>query len=82
MDKAVSGHERLLVRGSNRGKLFGQAPEKLGTVNFNTMTGTQLLDAFEAILAGSAKKPKRHAKKSLSPRPKYQKQQANQPKAA
>ncbi|NVM41906.1 hypothetical protein HWX16_16380 [Ochrobactrum intermedium] len=56
--------------------------KKLGTVNFNTMTGTQLLDAFEDILAGSAKKPKDHAKKSLSPRPKYRKQQTNQPKAA
>lgn len=56
--------------------------KRIGTVNFETMTGMQLLGAFEAILAGPAKKPKVHAKKSLSPRPIYKKRQQNQPKAA
>lgn len=55
-----------------------KALKRIGTVNFETMTGTQLLSAFESILAGRAKKPKVHAKRSLSPRPKYRKQ----PKAA
>ncbi len=44
--------------------------DKLGTVNFDTMTGEQLLVAFENILAGRAKpkqfKPKVHANKASS----------------
>lgn len=56
--------------------------KQIGTVNFETMTGTQLLAAFEDILANSAKMPKGHAKKSLSPRQIYKKKQLNQPVAA